>query len=97
MTERLVPLSELPNHIPQRNGRKLGISTGYRWTLHGVRGAVLESIQLGGSRFTSVEAIQRFVTELTRRRDGQPVSERTPPCRQRRRDKVEAELDRIGI
>lgn len=37
------------------------ISTLHRWRLRGVRGVRLESILIGGSRFTSRQAITRFI------------------------------------
>jgi hypothetical protein len=33
----------------------------YSWTLKGVRGVVLESVQIGAKRFTSKEAMGRFI------------------------------------
>lgn len=47
--------------------KRLNISTGcaWRWVLYGVRGGVrLESQLIGGKRFTSVEAIERFVSRI---------------------------------
>jgi len=36
-------------------------ATLHRWRLRGVRGHFLESILVGGSRYTSTEAIRRFI------------------------------------
>ena len=33
----------------------------WRWVLKGTRGVVLESIKIGGRRFTSKQAIERFI------------------------------------
>jgi hypothetical protein len=38
------------------------ISTLHRWRLRGVRGHRLESILVGGSRYTSQQAITRFIS-----------------------------------
>ena len=40
------------------------LGTRYRWTLKGVRGVKLESLVIGNKRFTSAEAIGRFITQL---------------------------------
>jgi hypothetical protein len=65
-TETLISLAEAAKAVPSRRaGRPTHISCIYRWTTSGVRGVVLESIQIGGSRFTSREAISRFFAALT--------------------------------
>ena len=49
--------AELP---PRRAGRPASVSCLYRWSTAGCRGVVLETIQIGGTRCTSREALQRF-------------------------------------
>jgi hypothetical protein len=39
-------------------------STVIRWALRGLRGVRLETILVGGRRYTSVEAIERFLERL---------------------------------
>ncbi|WP_428306721.1 DUF1580 domain-containing protein [Lacipirellula sp.] len=58
--ETPLPLSDVPHHVPHRSGRKIHYSTVYRWATKGARGRVLESQLLGGIRFTSHEALERF-------------------------------------
>lgn len=41
------------------------VSTGYRFITKGCRGVRLESILVGGRRFTSRQALRRFVTAVT--------------------------------
>jgi hypothetical protein len=96
-TELIFPLSELPDRIPPRAGRKLSIPTSYRWSTRGVRGIVLETVQVGGTRYTSAEAVQRFTDALTRARDGQSPSERAPVVVKKRLAQTAAALDAIGI
>lgn len=61
--ETLISLSDarkLP--LLRRNGGKSpDISTLVRWALRGVRGRKLQTILVGGRRFTSAEAVARFV------------------------------------
>ncbi|QDV73804.1 DUF1580 domain-containing protein [Botrimarina mediterranea] len=63
--EQLVSLQEVPDYLPTRRGKKVHITTIYRWVLKGVRGKVLESALLGGIRYTSLEALQRFLGTTT--------------------------------
>ena len=65
-TESLVPLREVPRCLPPRpNGKRLHVSAVYRWTLRGIKGVVLETVRIGGTTYTSREAIQRFSERLT--------------------------------
>ena len=64
--ETLLPIREVPRHLPPRpNGKRVHISAVYRWTQRGIRGAVLEAIRIGGSTYTSTEALQRFAERLS--------------------------------
>jgi hypothetical protein len=66
-TEHLIAIGEVPKHIPCRpNGKRIHISAVYRWVQRGVRGVQLESIRLGGTAYTSTEALQRFADAQTR-------------------------------
>ena len=88
--ESLVSLAEAPKHIPRRKGKKVHSSTPYRWTTNGVRGVVLESIQCGGTRYTSLEALDRFFQRLSQPKLPQPIV--GPSLR-----RAEEELDAAGI
>ena len=64
--EQLISLSEAPAVLPRvRRGRKLHPSTLYRWAKDGRHGVKLETLQVGGTLCTSVEALQRFFLALT--------------------------------
>lgn len=59
--EQLVSLRDVPKLLPTRpNGKRVHISAVYRWTQRGVRGVRLEMIRIGGTAYTSREALQRF-------------------------------------
>jgi len=65
-SENLIPLIKVPSHLPRRaTGKKIHISVVYRWVSRGLRGVQLESIRIGGTAYTSTEAIQRFGERLT--------------------------------
>jgi hypothetical protein len=64
--EPLITLSQAADLVPRRRrGRKTAVATIYRWASCGVRGTVLETLQVGGSRCTSVRALQRFFDRLS--------------------------------
>ncbi len=59
-------LAEAPGLLPRRRkGRKVHVSTLYRWATVGCRGIVLETLQVGGTRCTSRESLQRFFEALS--------------------------------
>lgn len=64
--ERLLPLTEVVKHLPTRKGKRTHYSTVYRWATKGTRGRVLESCLVGGIRYTSHEALERFITHAHR-------------------------------
>jgi hypothetical protein len=49
----------------RRRGRSVNVATMYRWSQRGCRGVRLETIQVGGTRCTSIEAVQRFFEALS--------------------------------
>jgi len=59
--EQAITLAQAANHVPKRHGKKVHYSTLYRWATKGARGRVLESRLIGGIRYTTVEALQRFI------------------------------------
>lgn len=64
--EILMALRDVPRCLPPRpNGKRLHISAVYRWTLRGVKGVRLETVKIGGTAYTSREAIQRFSERLS--------------------------------
>ncbi len=102
--EDVFPLTATDRFPRIRRGRKLHPSTAYRWSTTGCQGIVLETIQVGGSRCTSSEALQRLFENLTRaRRSGTPAvgaaqasGIRTSAARRRAADSAGRELERLG-
>jgi hypothetical protein len=59
-SEQLISLADARQRLPgTKPGTKISAATFARW----VRAGKLESIRLGGRRFTSVEALQRFAQQ----------------------------------
>lgn len=64
--ENLIPLRDVPRCLPPRpNGKRLHISAVYRWALRGMKNIRLETVKIGGTTYTSREAIQRFSERLS--------------------------------
>ncbi|MFO0881551.1 MAG: DUF1580 domain-containing protein [Gemmataceae bacterium] len=65
--EELFPISQTPCHLPPPS-RQVHPSTCFRWALKGVgrKRIRLETTKIGGRRFTSKQAIQRFLDRLNR-------------------------------
>jgi len=93
--ETLLAIRDVPDRLPRKpSGKRIHISAVYRWMSAGVGGGVrLESIKLGGTTYTSVEALQRFA-DRRRGRDAEG-----PPLISKRRqaaiDAAAAESGRI--
>ena len=66
-TETVISLTEAAKRLPaRRSGKRPHVATLYRWSQRGCRGVRLETCQVGGTRCTSVEALQRFVNQLSK-------------------------------
>ena len=57
-SETLVKVPDSPQLFP---GQPPHISTVWRWISKGVDGVTLESVRVGGLRYTTKEAISRFI------------------------------------
>ena len=93
--ETVCSLADATKHLPRRRaGKRPSVSCIYRWAQNGVHGVKLETIQVGGTKCTSLEAMQRFFDRLTN-----PDAPVTQPTRTRQReiDKAESELEAAGI
>lgn len=91
--EELITFNEARDAFP--GGRRPALATLHRWRLDGIRGVRLETAQIGGSRFTSREAIVRFLK--TQNADQIPVPQFTPSQRQRMSEAARKELAAIGV
>ena len=77
-SEDLLSFAEATRRLPGRPN----ISTLHRWRLHGVRGIKLESVLIGGRRYTSIEALERFSMRMTSVAERKPIPSRTERQRQ---------------
>jgi hypothetical protein len=74
-TETLFPLAKGPSGT----GRSVSAATMWRWAQKGVRGIRLETLRVGGRRYSSVEAYERFLVRLNEPAGAKP----DVPSRQR--------------
>jgi Protein of unknown function (DUF1580) len=102
-SETPIPLTQAADELPRRRGgRKTNVSTLFRWTTGGCRGVLLEYIQVGGTRCTSREALQRFFEKLSQPRQagnsaGQSGSVfRSAVRRKRDADEAGRKLEEMG-
>jgi hypothetical protein len=99
-SESVISLTDATKLLPRRRaGRKPNVATLYRWTTCGCRGIVLEHLQVGATRCTSREALQRFFDKLTDATASVLAAPVTPLPAGRRREIAAAEkrLARAGI
>jgi hypothetical protein len=93
-SEKLLTITEATKRFP---GRRPSTATIWRWLKAGCRGVVLESILIGGRRYTSTEAIDRFIVRTTAAAAGEQPAARTPKQREQAVGAAERELEAAGI
>ncbi len=70
------------------------ISTVWRWALRGCKGHKLESFSIGGKKFTTLPAYERWVAAI----NGAPViNNETPRQRERAIDRAERRAAELGV
>lgn len=69
-SESLIPLRDVPGWCHENLSNRVHISTVHRWRQRGARGAKLETLLVGGGRYTSIEALHRFFAASTAAADG---------------------------
>ena len=74
--------------------RRLSLATLHRWRLHGVRSVRLETVLIGGLRYTSREAISRFIA--AQNAPDVPVPAITANQRRKQSEAARGELERMG-
>ena len=67
-SEPPLPYNEAGKLLPA--DRRPSATTWWRWSTRGVHGIKLETILIGGRRYTTAAALQRFVDQLSERSAG---------------------------
>lgn len=87
--KNLRPLAEYCERVPSaRKNKRIHRATIWRWALHGIRGATLRTVVLGGSRYTCDAWVASFMEELGRKRSP-PRRGSAPPLAEPRRREIE--------
>jgi hypothetical protein len=98
-SETLMSLKQATRVLPGRSGEKpIHVATLHRWASRGCRGIKLETLQVGGTRYTSREALQRFFDRLSQQGESgaEPRSApREPSCGRTARGRDEKEIERL--
>lgn len=71
-------LPDAAEFLGKLTGQKPHVSTLWRWCLKGCKGVKLESICIGGKRFVTATAIERFIDASSEARPGQPTQPPAP-------------------
>src|SRR5262245_55601688 len=76
--ETVISLTQAAKALPPVDGKRIHVSTLWRWARKGVRGVRLEHIRLGHRVCTSLQALSRFAQALADARDlsARPPGER---------------------
>lgn len=93
-SETLVTFPTAARGVPP-DGTNVG--TIYRWTLRGIRGVRLETILIGGKRYTSLQALERFYQRTTAAAAGENPRKCDSSPRDTAYDAAERRLDALGI
>ena len=78
--EELIPFSKLSSWCEKNLGNRVSPSSLHRWRLNGIRGVKLETILIGGRRYSSPQKICEFFQRATIAQDGPPRLS-GPSCR----------------
>ncbi|MCG3181424.1 MAG: hypothetical protein BIFFINMI_03817 [Phycisphaerae bacterium] len=70
--EELISLNQAARRLPRVDGRKVAISTLWRWCRAGLRGVRLEYARVGRKICTSHQALTRFMSQVAAVDDDNP-------------------------
>ncbi len=90
--ETIIPLKAARQHLGNPHKATVG-----RWASTGSKGVVLETILIGTRRYTSEEAIDRFVARRNAVSDGRPTPTQSPRRRRQQIERAETHLAKLGI
>ena len=97
LDEDLLTLRQAAQLIPSRSGRPIDVSSIWRWTLRGIKGKRLESVSLGGQKYTSRQALARFVSAINPSMEATAPAARTHAQRASGSVRAGEQLTRAGI
>lgn len=97
LNKQMIPFSKIPGWCEKHIGNRVNRSTAHRWRMRGARGVKLETVLVGGRRYTSQEALLRFLDMTTVAEDGVSSPQHNSHERCRSHEEAEAYLKPEGI
>jgi len=94
-TEAVISFPDAAKVLPAAS--RPSYATFWRWWRRGVRGVKLETLLIGGKRYTTAEAMQRFVAALSAPDSSRCPLRSTPVRRDRSQISIEAKLRGEGV
>ena len=92
-TEELIPISSVSKLLLFRpTGKRVHVSAVYRWIQRGVHGVRLEAIRIGGTTYTSMEALQRFADRRSPENREAPAVPATTATRRKQIEQAEQQV-----
>ena len=92
----VLSLSQAAAKLPRlRSGRKVHVSTLFRWTQHGTGGRKLQTWKLGGRRVTTLRALEAFIEPVSS--DSEKPARQASPRREQQLAAVDAKLAKEGF
>lgn len=61
----LIRVSDVAKQFNSKSGKRLHVSTPHRWSSRGVGGHKLATIKIGGTRYTTIEELKRFLNAIS--------------------------------
>jgi hypothetical protein len=100
--EETLSLCEAAKQLPRRRaGKRPNVATLYRWAQVGCRGIRLEVLNVGATKCTSMEALQRFFDRLTAQAEAGrapiPAPRKISAQRRKQIEAAERRLQAAGI
>lgn len=96
--ESVLSFAEAASRLPRRrNGKRPHRNTLLRWATEGLHGVPLETIRIGGTLCTSIEALQRFFNALSQASSIAPLRPGSSPSVAKHTEgKSSGGLSRVG-
>lgn len=71
--QQLIEISQCPSYLESKTGNRVHVATVYRWVKDGIAGVTLDTIFIGGKRYSTPEALDQFFQESTAAKAERPA------------------------
>ena len=97
LNEELLTFGQAARRARPKGSSPAAPSTIWRWHSKGIAGVRLETLCLGGTRYTSAEALQRFFDAVTQVREEQGLASISPSDSGTRSQRTASRLQELGL